>query len=314
MTRFDAARNVNIAYILESYGYKPDRNGKYLCPVHNERTPSATIWDNKLKCFGCGGNLSTVDLIQRLENVTAIQAVNLILSRFGNEKRFESIIKPLKGKQEETKRNFNIEYIRKVSSKIYRVSDNKYIERYLVKRCIDDVAKELMRFGVVIRHNFYKSTNYIIYDFGDYMIQKALNGKLKRNIGSPNIFVMEYNENLSYGIVEGIEDGLSLLKAFNKQINIICLNSIANKKKFFKMIEEEKRYKSKKFIFALDYDKAGKITGKEIREYFIKNDIKFDYYMNFYKAASSINCIKDINDYIIYLNKTTKEGKYDPKN
>lgn len=307
MTRFDLAKKVNIAYILESYGYRANKDGFYVCPFHNEKTPSAKIKDNKLKCFGCGNYASTIDLIQQLESISDIQAVNLILSKFNHEERFKSIIEPIKEKQK--KQLLNPSYIRENSNKVYKLSDNKYIENYLTKRCIKEMVGELTKFGVTIRHNYYKRTNYIIYDFGDYMIQKALDGSLKRNIGSSNIFIMEYDKNFPYYIVEGIEDCLSLLKVL-KKINVICLNSVANKHKLFELLEQKEGYRKSKFIFALDYDNAGIKTGKKIKEYFIKNDIKYDYYRDFYKIAPFIDCIKDINDYIIYLNEITKGGKY----
>lgn len=319
--RFDKARDVDIAYILKKYGVKADKNERYHCPVHNDKKPSASIYkqENKLKCFSCNSYLSTIDLVMQVEGVDKIKAVNLILKDFEPQNRVKKLIDPIKEKQKKFGSNVTVDFMRKYSNKIYKLKENKYIESYLKKRCIEDMVKELSRFGVTVRHNYYKNVNYIIYDFGTYMIQKAVTKeegqrRFTRNIGSPDVFVMEYDKNLPYGIVEGLEDGLSLLKAFDKQINIICLNSVANKKKLFGMIEGEKRYKNSTFIFALDNDNAGITVGKEIKGYLMKNDIKFDYYMNFYKAASSINCIKDINDYIIYLNKTTKEGKYDPKN
>ncbi|MFR5267373.1 CHC2 zinc finger domain-containing protein [Clostridium sp.] len=297
MTRFEVAKNMDITSILENYGYLPNAKGKYLCPVHKEKTPSAVVYKNKLKCFGCGQSLSTIDIVQYSQHCTSVEAVNIILSKSNNDSfKKEKNIKPIKEKT--MTQTIDIDYLRQKSKVVKSLEENKYIKNYFSKRCILRSSEALKKFNVLIRHNYYNSVNYVIYDFGDYMIQKSLDRTIKRNVGHVDIFIMEYNSNFPYYIVEGIEDCLSLLEAL-KNINIICLNSVSNKNKLMKFIEENENYKKSKFVFALDYDKAGKTTGKEIKEFFIKNNIEFSYYSNFYRVAQNTE-IKDVNEYLIY--------------
>lgn len=48
---------INLKDLVESYGIKLRKTGRSyqgLCPFHNEKTPSFTIFpDNRFKCFGC---------------------------------------------------------------------------------------------------------------------------------------------------------------------------------------------------------------------------------------------------------------------
>jgi DNA primase len=44
----------NIEKVLRQFGYEPTKHKKYLCPFHDEKTPSASINrnNNTLRCFG----------------------------------------------------------------------------------------------------------------------------------------------------------------------------------------------------------------------------------------------------------------------
>lgn len=54
---------------------------KIKCPLHEERTPSFQIYerDNRWYCFGCNEGGDVIDLVQKLQNITFVEAVkNLI--------------------------------------------------------------------------------------------------------------------------------------------------------------------------------------------------------------------------------------------
>ena len=54
---FEKVKEVaRIEEVVEHFGVRLDRNGKALCPFHQEKTPSFSIKreDNIFKCFGCG--------------------------------------------------------------------------------------------------------------------------------------------------------------------------------------------------------------------------------------------------------------------
>lgn len=71
--------NINMEEVLNKYGIKTNRN-MFLCPFHNDKSPSAKFYKNSYFCFGCG---KTGDLIQFVEDyfnldfVSAIEKINI---------------------------------------------------------------------------------------------------------------------------------------------------------------------------------------------------------------------------------------------
>ncbi|MBQ3151669.1 MAG: DNA primase [Clostridia bacterium] len=64
------------------------RRGKNLiglCPFHNEKTPSFTVYpeNGSFYCFGCGAGGDMVTFIRRIENLDYVEAVKLLADRVG---------------------------------------------------------------------------------------------------------------------------------------------------------------------------------------------------------------------------------------
>ena len=64
------------------------RRGKTLtglCPFHNEKTPSFTVYPetNSYYCFGCGAGGDVVTFIRNIENLDYIEAIKLLADRSG---------------------------------------------------------------------------------------------------------------------------------------------------------------------------------------------------------------------------------------
>ena len=55
-----------------------------LCPFHNERTPSFTVYPDthSFYCFGCGAAGTAIQFVQRAENLDFVEAVKLLCDRF----------------------------------------------------------------------------------------------------------------------------------------------------------------------------------------------------------------------------------------
>ena len=74
---FDTIKEtLNIADITAFYGIKVKRNNQALCPFHNEKTPSFTIFPktNSFKCFGCGVGGSVIDFVMQMDGMDALEA------------------------------------------------------------------------------------------------------------------------------------------------------------------------------------------------------------------------------------------------
>jgi len=75
---------LNIADITAFYGIEVKRNSQALCPFHNERTPSFTIYPktNSFKCFGCGIGGSVIDFVMQMCGMDALEAAKKLDADF----------------------------------------------------------------------------------------------------------------------------------------------------------------------------------------------------------------------------------------
>ena len=74
---FDTIKEtLNIADIARFYGLEVKSNNQALCPFHNERTPSFTIYPktNSWHCFGCGAGGSAIDFVMAYCGLDSLEA------------------------------------------------------------------------------------------------------------------------------------------------------------------------------------------------------------------------------------------------
>lgn len=77
----------DIEQVISSY-VRLSRRGKILvglCPFHNEKTPSFTVYPDgqHFYCFGCGAGGDVITFIRRIENLEYLEAVRLLAERAG---------------------------------------------------------------------------------------------------------------------------------------------------------------------------------------------------------------------------------------
>lgn len=77
--------SVTMQMVLDKYGIKYNAFGKACCPIHNEKTPSFSIYADgkKFKCFGCDANGSVIDFIKAYEHIDTRSAITLLDNYFG---------------------------------------------------------------------------------------------------------------------------------------------------------------------------------------------------------------------------------------
>ena len=56
-----------------------------LCPFHNEKTPSFTVYPdtNSFYCFGCGAGGDVISFIRRIDNLDYVEAVKTVAQMAG---------------------------------------------------------------------------------------------------------------------------------------------------------------------------------------------------------------------------------------
>jgi len=82
---FDAIKEtLQITNVLTFYGVDIRHANKTLCPLHNEKTPSFTIYpnNNSWHCFGCGVGGSVIDFVIAYYGLDALEAAKKLDADF----------------------------------------------------------------------------------------------------------------------------------------------------------------------------------------------------------------------------------------
>ena len=83
----DLKMRTDIEDVISTYVTLKRRGRTYvgLCPFHNEKTPSFTVYPEtqSFYCFGCGAGGDAVGFIRKIENLDYIDAVKLLAGRAG---------------------------------------------------------------------------------------------------------------------------------------------------------------------------------------------------------------------------------------
>ena len=88
MDLFNFVKNqLDIITVITEYTNLKKTGSQYwkaLCPFHHEKTPSFTVSPHKkiFYCFGCHQTGDVINFIEKVENITAIQAVQHLIQRY----------------------------------------------------------------------------------------------------------------------------------------------------------------------------------------------------------------------------------------
>lgn len=153
-----------------------------LCPFHNEKTPSFTVYDDtqSFYCFGCGVGGDPVQFIKLIENVDYVDAIKILAQRAGMQMPEEGVDDSL------AKKRKKILEINRCSARFfnnYMMSDEGKVGlQYFLNRGLD--LKLIKRFGLGYAPdawdgllNHLKNEGYSISDIYDAgLIKKNKNG------------------------------------------------------------------------------------------------------------------------------------------
>ena len=80
----EVARQADITDVISTYYAEPDRHKKWICPFHNEKTPSFSVKNNHFRCFGgCQKSGDAVKFVAEYFSISAYQAALKINQDFG---------------------------------------------------------------------------------------------------------------------------------------------------------------------------------------------------------------------------------------
>lgn len=85
MNTFDAIKEtLGITDVLKFYGVEIKSGNKALCPLHNEKTPSFTVYpnNNSWHCFGCKAGGSVIDFVMTYCGLDALESTKKLDADF----------------------------------------------------------------------------------------------------------------------------------------------------------------------------------------------------------------------------------------
>ena len=74
---------VNFREAAERYGVSVNRQGKALCPFHNDRHPSLYVADDHYYCFACGAHGDVIDFAADFFDLPLYEAAQRLAADFG---------------------------------------------------------------------------------------------------------------------------------------------------------------------------------------------------------------------------------------
>lgn len=86
----------------ERYGVSVNRQGKALCPFHNDRHPSLYVADNHYFCFACGAHGDVIDFAADFFDLPLYEAAQRLAADFGIDTDRPPTKKILKKRRQQT--------------------------------------------------------------------------------------------------------------------------------------------------------------------------------------------------------------------
>lgn len=167
----DLRRRADIESTVSSY-VSLKRKGKILtglCPFHNEKTPSFTVYPETQSyyCFGCGNGGDVITFIRNIENLDYMEAVKLLADRHGVSMPQDGHDSGLSKKRTEMY-GANREAARFFHAKLYSPEGREGLEYFYSRGLTDDTIR---RFGLGYAPDSW-------HDLENYLVSKGYSQQL----------------------------------------------------------------------------------------------------------------------------------------
>lgn len=167
----DLRRRADIESTVSSY-VSLKRKGKILtglCPFHNEKTPSFTVYPETQSyyCFGCGNGGDVITFIRNIENLDYMEAVKFLADRHGVSMPQDGYDSGLSKKRTEMY-GANREAARFFHAKLYSPEGREGLEYFYSRGLTDDTIR---RFGLGYAPDSW-------HDLENYLVSKGYSQQL----------------------------------------------------------------------------------------------------------------------------------------
>ena len=78
----EVKQQLNIRQVIEHYGFKVNRNGKFICAFHNDHKPSASIKNDYFNCFVCGAGGDLITFTAKYLGLSNLEAAKELIKVF----------------------------------------------------------------------------------------------------------------------------------------------------------------------------------------------------------------------------------------
>lgn len=78
----EVKQQLNIRQVIEHYGFKVNRNGKFICAFHNDHKPSASIKNDYFHCFVCGAGGDLITFTAKYLGLSNFDACKELVKEF----------------------------------------------------------------------------------------------------------------------------------------------------------------------------------------------------------------------------------------
>lgn len=290
----EQARNINILDILNYYAFEKNRYNMYSCMKHEDKTPSASVKNNKLHCFSCGSFFTTIDIVAEMEGINDVRECAKKVLEISAAPYVDNSNKVYKTKKELKK---NEKKKLTVKDRLNMIVDSsEYIVRdYLIKRGIsnpDYVLSVLDKNGYKYGADSFKQVTFVFERY-NCCIYRNKNTDTNWVTGANTPITIAVNkESKDWYIVEGVFDALSLVSVGS---NVICLNSVSNVLILKDLILGNiKKMRKFTYIIATDSDGPGLAAKEDLAKFFKEYDLDYEYFGNLYGSS-----YKDVNELLI---------------
>lgn len=172
----------DIADLISGYTNLKKRGNTYvgLCPFHNEKTPSFTVYEDtqSFYCFGCGVGGDAVTFVKKIENLDYLDAVKALAQRAGmqmpDENAYDDAIAKLRRKVLEINRATAKFYHSYMMSEQGKAGLDYFLSRGLSR-------KTIQHFGLGYAPNDWRSLEKHLHSLGYKQIEMLAAGVIKPN-------------------------------------------------------------------------------------------------------------------------------------